>query len=182
MEGPIVAKFGTEDGVDDEGERDASLDDVYWYFGDMLPKEAEAAAETDGKAAATGGEAAATGGEAAAAEGEAAAGGETEAAEEASGAAKAAAPPVYTWELVVAEDEEAGLCVAKREGPIEFVSDPNGGDMSFIATGQARKEGCSCLYGNPCQDKYICSNWCVGAWGGGGCEGGGGGGRAPPQS
>ena len=40
------------------------------------------------------------------------------------------------------------------------MKDPNETGMSFVATGQeARKEGCSCIYGNPCQDKYICNNW-----------------------
>ena len=40
------------------------------------------------------------------------------------------------------------------------MKDPNETGMSFVANGQeARKEGCSCIYGNPCQDKYICKNW-----------------------
>jgi hypothetical protein len=25
--------------------------------------------------------------------------------------------------------------------------------------GKVRQEGCSCLYGNPCQDKYVCLDW-----------------------
>ena len=24
---------------------------------------------------------------------------------------------------------------------------------------KVRKEGCSCLYGNPCMDKYVCEDW-----------------------
>ena len=24
---------------------------------------------------------------------------------------------------------------------------------------EARTEGCSCIYGNPCTDQYICKNW-----------------------
>lgn len=32
------------------------------------------------------------------------------------------------------------------------------GDV-VVEEGGAREEGCSCLYGNPCVDQYICKNW-----------------------
>ena len=52
---------------------------------------------------------------------------------------------------------EAGLKLETRSGPIAFERDPN--DTSSGAIGGERKEGCSCLYGNPCQDQYVCQNW-----------------------
>ena len=40
----------------------------------------------------------------------------------------------------------------------DAVNDPPGSLPILIEVG-ARKEGCSCLYGNPCQDQYVCQNW-----------------------
>ena len=54
------------------------------------------------------------------------------------------------------EESELGLNVETRRGPIVFERDPN--ETGFPIGGQ-RKEGCSCIYGNPCADQYVCLNW-----------------------
>ncbi|KAJ1458950.1 hypothetical protein M885DRAFT_561143 [Pelagophyceae sp. CCMP2097] len=59
--------------------------------------------------------------------------------------------------LEVKEDEAAGLGVETRTGPIQFASRAGEGDSGI--GGAPRKEGCSCLYGNPCADKYVCDAW-----------------------
>ena len=64
-----------------------------------------------------------------------------------------------TFELEVEEDEEAGLCVSKNNGPIQLMKDPNDPGFAIATEGNERKEGCSCIYGNPCQDQYVCLNW-----------------------
>ena len=56
--------------------------------------------------------------------------------------------------LEVDEDVAAGLGVETRDGPL--VLESSGGDLPL---GQRKTEGCSCLFGNPCQDKYVCKDW-----------------------
>ena len=58
----------------------------------------------------------------------------------------------------VDEDEVAGLGVETSSGPLVLAENPNGCDIPIGDVG-ARGEGCSCLYGNPCQDQYVCKNW-----------------------
>lgn len=53
-----------------------------------------------------------------------------------------------TYKLVVVEDEEAE---AKREHV--------GYKAEKKETETKRQEGCSCLFGNPCLDKYVCQDW-----------------------
>jgi len=100
---PAMASAMGTVGVDDEGERDASLDELFWLG--LEP-------DFDGK---------------------------------------------YTLE--VEEDEAAGLGVETRDGPLVLGENPNGGGALPVGDAGARKEGCSCIYGNPCQDKYVCLNW-----------------------
>ena len=59
--------------------------------------------------------------------------------------------------LEVVEDADAGLKLETRSGPIQFEKDPN--DASAGAIGGGRKEGCSCIFGNPCQDPEVCLDW-----------------------
>ena len=56
------------------------------------------------------------------------------------------------YTLEVDEDVAAGLGVETRDGPL--VLESSGGDLPL---GQRKTEGCSCLFGNPCQDKYVCN-------------------------
>ena len=58
------------------------------------------------------------------------------------------------YTLEVDEDVAAGLGVETRDGPL--VLESSGGDLPL---GQRKTEGCSCLFGNPCQDKYVCKDW-----------------------
>ena len=99
---PLMREAAGALGKDDAGERDASLDELYWL--DLKP-------DFDGK---------------------------------------------YTLE--VEEDEAAGLGVETRDGPLVLADNPNGVDLPVGDAG-ARKEGCSCIYGNPCMDQYVCQNW-----------------------
>lgn len=96
-EAPLLVMAVGHEGVDDFGDRNASLDEVYWLG---LREDFE------GK---------------------------------------------YTLE--VDEDVEAGLGVATREGPLVLSSGDN------LPLGARKTEGCSCLFGNPCQDKYVCKDW-----------------------
>ena len=58
--------------------------------------------------------------------------------------------------LEVDEDVAAGLGVETRDGPLVLNDNPN--DVG-LPLGERKTEGCSCLFGNPCQDKYVCKDW-----------------------
>ena len=59
------------------------------------------------------------------------------------------------YTLEIEEDETAGLGIAAKSGPLVLAENPNAVECHR----GTRQEGCSCLYGNPCQDKYVCQNW-----------------------
>ena len=60
------------------------------------------------------------------------------------------------YTLEVDEDVAAGLGVETRDGPLVLNDNPN--DVG-LPLGERKTEGCSCLFGNPCQDKYVCKDW-----------------------
>mmetsp|Transcript_25620 Transcript_25620/g.78816 ORF Transcript_25620/g.78816 Transcript_25620/m.78816 type:complete len:90 (+) Transcript_25620:268-537(+) len=53
--------------------------------------------------------------------------------------------------LEVDEDTDAGLNVKTTSGPIQF--------HTTQEAAAPRKEGCSCLFGNPCMDSEVCEDW-----------------------
>ncbi len=60
------------------------------------------------------------------------------------------------YTLEVDEDVAAGLGVETRDGPLVLNDNPN---EVGLPLGERKTEGCSCLFGNPCQDKYVCKDW-----------------------
>ena len=46
-------------------------------------------------------------------------------------------------------------------GGIDFAPNPDGDGATWRGSegGGRAKEGCSCLYGNPCMDQYVCNDW-----------------------
>ena len=69
--------------------------------------------------------------------------------------------------IEVEEDEEAGIrgvVEGGGSGGIQFATAEElgvamGGAGDIATGGEKRKEGCSCLYGNPCLDQYVCLDW-----------------------
>lgn len=72
--------------------------------------------------------------------------------------------------LIEEEKRQAKIRLAKRlaeeeeeEEDIPQVAPQNLSDTALVAleneTISQRKEGCSCLYGNPCVDEYVCLDW-----------------------
>ena len=49
----------------------------------------------------------------------------------------------------------AGLGVETRDGPLVLNDNPN---EVGLPLGERKTEGCSGLFGNPCQDKYVCKD------------------------
>ena len=75
-----------------------------------------------------------------------------------------------SFEIEIEEDEEVGIAGVSEGGcGINFATAEElalsgvtqgivGGGISLSGATQ-RSEGCSCLYGNPCIDQYVCLNW-----------------------
>jgi hypothetical protein len=59
------------------------------------------------------------------------------------------------FEVVVEEDQQAAR--VGKSGPLSF----GGGDDRWRGSGDGLRasEGCSCLFGNPCVDQYVCRDW-----------------------
>ena len=60
------------------------------------------------------------------------------------------------------EDEkaaEAAALAAKVKSTVKVSDGNDGGDAGGADFRGARKEGCSCIDGNPCVDQYVCLNW-----------------------
>lgn len=64
--------------------------------------------------------------------------------------------PNLIYILEIDEDQAAGLNIKTTSGPIHFA--PTTTEVDPIH-GNKRKEGCSCLFGNPCLDPEVCENW-----------------------
>ena len=68
------------------------------------------------------------------------------------------APTHSVYELEVTECAVAGLAIPTRPGGFKS-RDLEVGGRTAVSINTPRKEGCSCLFGNPCQDRYVCENW-----------------------
>ena len=62
------------------------------------------------------------------------------------------------FELEVTECAVAGLAIPTRPGGFKS-RDLEVRERAAVSVNTPRKEGCSCLFGNPCQDRYVCENW-----------------------
>ena len=60
-------------------------------------------------------------------------------------------------ELVCMILGEAVPDIVKKKGIKELLE--GDGQAGAGASGEARTEGCSCIWGNPCEDQYICQDW-----------------------
>jgi mannose-6-phosphate isomerase-like protein (cupin superfamily) len=69
--------------------------------------------------------------------------------------------------IEVEEDEEAGIGGVAEGGGGGGINFATAEELGLSASpggaggvgGGARSEGCSCLYGNPCMDQYVCLDW-----------------------
>jgi hypothetical protein len=63
----------------------------------------------------------------------------------------------------IIEVEEGTISSEKKPSGINFAASSEEvswrGDAGGSGGGGRAKEGCSCLYGNPCMDQYVCSDW-----------------------
>ncbi|CAM9813927.1 unnamed protein product, partial [Ectocarpus fasciculatus] len=71
--------------------------------------------------------------------------------------------PEGTFQELVAGEKYYCIVI---ENPAQYKKDMEeiakrleGTKLDLKDEGKPRQEGCSCLYGNPCQDKYVCLDW-----------------------
>lgn len=58
--------------------------------------------------------------------------------------------------IVEIQEDETLVVKENKGGGINFAPKD---DASSGIGGVREKEGCSCLYGNPCMDQYVCNDW-----------------------
>eukprot|EP00750_Incisomonas_marina_P004603 INCI13485.10.p2 GENE.INCI13485.10~~INCI13485.10.p2 ORF type:complete len:339 (-),score=75.80 INCI13485.10:2848-3864(-) len=60
------------------------------------------------------------------------------------------------WVVVIENEEQLKKDQAETAARMAELGTADSGEPQ---TGVTRKEGCSCIYGNPCTDKYVCNSW-----------------------